>query len=572
MRILIAEDDPVSRRLLQATLTKLGHEVVVAGDGKEAWQILKSEDTPRLAILDWMMPGMDGVQVCQEVRKGQQEPYIYIILLTAKDQKQDILKGFNAGADDYVVKPFDMQELGVRLNAGIRILDLQTRLYIAQQSLEKQATHDVLTGLPNRLLFSDRLTQKLHEAKRSESMLAVMFLDLDHFKMINDTLGHSVGDLLLTQVSERLTKLMRESDTVARMGGDEFTVLLPDIESPKKAAAVARRVLDSLCKPYSLNGREHFVSVSIGIGLYPSDGNDVETLVRNADTAMYRAKEKGRNRWQLFTESLNSEAARRMKLANDLHRALTSDEFVLHYQPRVDLGSREILGVEALIRWRQQDSGLVYPGDFIQAAEENGLIIPLTQWVLKTACEQNKVWQEMGFAPIEVAVNISAHHFREEGLVEDTANACKDAGLEPKYLTLELTEGTLMHSPEMAIETLKKLRKTGAKIAIDDFGTGYSSLSYLKRFPADCVKIDRSFVRDISLDPDDAAIAAAIVAMAHSMKLKVVAEGVETLEQLNFLRSLKCDEMQGYFISRAVPADEITQLLEQTKKRVGKAA
>jgi len=561
MRILIAEDDPVSRRLLETALIKSRYHVITACDGSEAWNILRTEGAPRLAILDWMMPGMDGVQICREVRKLRGGPYVYIILLTARDRKQDLLEGMNAGADDYIIKPFDVGELRARLYAGKRILDLQTELLCTREILEEQVTHDLLTGLPNRLLFGDRLTQRLAQSRRSRKPLAIMFLDLDHFKLVNDTLGHNVGDNMLKQVAERLAVAVREADTVARMGGDEFIAILSDISQPQDAAAVAQRVLKTLSEPFVLNNQELFISASIGISVYPSDGADSETLVKNADAAMYRAKDQGRNRWLFYTEDLGAVASERVKLETGLHRALERGEFVLYYQPQVDLKTGGLIGAEALLRWRHPELGLLSPAQFIPLAEETGFILPIGEWVLRTACAQNKAWQDAGFPPMDIAVNVSAVQFQRDDMVDTVRQVLEETGLEPHYLSLELTESILMRNPEAAAGILRNLKTLGVQISIDDFGTGHSSLSYLKRFPTDIVKIDQSFVRDVASDPDDAAIAGAMVAMAHSMSLRVIAEGVETLGQLHFLRSLNCDQMQGFFVSRPLPSEEFVDVL-----------
>lgn len=569
MRILIAEDDPVSRRLLQALLVKWGYEVVVTRDGEEAWSVLQQENAPRLVIVDWMMPGMDGVQICRRVRDRHDSLYTYILLLTAKSQKEDIIRGIRAGADDYITKPFDANELNARLRAGKRILDLQSELISTRETLRVQATHDPLTNLPNRLLFSDRLTQRLADARRQKQALAVMYLDLDRFKIINDTLGHNLGDLLLKEVAQRLLHCLRDSDTLARMGGDEFTIILTNIESTDNATIVAEKVLDSLSGPFFLAGRELFISASIGISLYPSDGTDVETLVKNADTAMYRAKEQGRNMYQLYTESLNTAALEWMTLENSLRKALERQEFLVYYQPRVDMHTERILGTEALVRWQHPEYGIVPPAQFIPLAEETGLIMPISEWVLHAACLQNKAWQDAGFEPMTIAVNISARQFQQENLVKTITDTLAKTDLRPEHLDLELTESTLMQDPDAAIAVLRELKSMGIRVSIDDFGTGYSSLSYLKRFPVDAVKIDRSFVRDITTNPDDAAIAGAVVAMAHSLKLNVIAEGVETLEQLEFLRNIKCNEMQGYFVSPPVPVDDLNHILREARDLPG---
>lgn len=566
MKILIAEDDSISRRLIEALLQKWGYDTISVDNGSDAWKLLLSDDAPRFAILDWMMPGMDGLQICRSIRARKVEPYTYVLLLTAKSQKEDIILGLEAGADDYLTKPFDPNELRARLHAGQRVLDLQAELLTVRETLKEQATHDPLTGLPNRLLFSDRLNQRLAHASNYQHQLAVMFLDLDHFKLINDTMGHEVGDLLLQAVAERLTTALRQVDTVTRMGGDEFTVILSDIEGPQDAEHIAKRILEAMSTPFALAGQEVFVSTSIGISIYPADGVDAQTLVKNADTAMYKAKELGRNNYQVYTSALNTAVIERMTLENSLRKAIERHEFLVHYQPRVDLKSGTILGMEALIRWQHPEMGLIPPDQFIPLAEDTGLILPIGEWVLYTACAQNKAWQDQGFEPMAVAVNMSAIQVLQGNLVETVKQALEKTGLAPEYLDLELTESTLMHNPDLAVGTLRELKAMGVKVAIDDFGTGYSSLSYLKKFPINTVKIDQSFVKHINSDPDDAAIAGAVVAMAHTLKLNVVAEGVETLDQLEFLRSLNCDEMQGYFISRPVPAHELTQFLMQCRR------
>lgn len=565
MRILVAEDDPVTRRLLQGLLEKWGHKVVATTNGLAALNILQSEDAPQLAVLDWMMPGIDGLEICRHIRQRAVAPYIYILLLTGKSEKQDMIAAMDAGADDYIAKPFDSRELRARLRAGERVLNLESELINARETLRKQATHDPLTGLPNRLLFSDRLKNKLEDSKRHNKQLAVLFLDLDHFKVVNDTLGHNVGDMLLMVVGERLKECLGDNTTFARMGGDEFTIL-SEIDSPEEASGIAEGILRSLSEAVFVDNREFFVSCSIGISVFPSDGEDVETLVKNADTAMYRAKEKGRNNYQFYVQALNSAAFQRIAMEVSLRKSLERQELALYYQPRVDLKTGMMLGAEALVRWRHPELGIISPSEFIPLAEETGLIIPIGEWVIHEACRNNKAWQDAGLPKVEIAVNAAARQLQDANLTQVLRHALSLTGLDPQYLSIEITESTLMHSPDFAAQTLSELKDLGIHISLDDFGTGYSSLSYLKRFPLDAVKIDQSFVRDITTDPDDAAIAGAVVAMAHSLKLKAVAEGVETLDQLEFLRSLGCDEMQGFFISRPVPAGEFVYLLEEAKR------
>ncbi|MDO8586855.1 MAG: EAL domain-containing protein [Armatimonadota bacterium] len=564
MRVLVAEDDAASKLLLRTMLTKWGYEVAVATDGLAARDALFADDAPRLAILDWMMPGMDGPQVCRAVRKRDGQNYTYVILLTAKSSKQDMVEGMESGADDYLTKPFDPSELRVRIRAGERLLDLHSELLSMRESLVRQATHDTLTGLPNRLLFADRLSQSLAHARRYKHSLAVMFLDLDRFKLINDSLGHGAGDELLKQVAERLKGRLKDADTVARMGGDEFTIILTGVSSVSEVAEAARAVSSALADVFWVENREIFASASLGISIYPGHGDDAETLVRNADAAMYQAKENGGNTFLVYAESFNSRAVERMTLDNNLRRAVEGEEFELHYQPQVDLFTGQTLGAEALIRWRCPNVGLIAPTDFIPLAEENGLIWPISGWVLRTACAQRKAWHDAGLPPFQVSVNISPRVFVQQDLLSSVTQALEETGLPGELLNVEITESALMHNVESASALLGKLKDLGVKISLDDFGTGYSSLAQLKHYPFDSVKIDQSFIKDIAVNPDDAAITGAIIAMGHSLKLTVVAEGVETLEQLRFLQKLGCDQMQGYFVSRPVPADGFPELLSQT--------
>ncbi|HZD60788.1 MAG TPA: PAS domain S-box protein [Anaerolineae bacterium] len=454
-----------------------------------------------------------------------------------------------------------VRDINGSVTGGVESFEDITERKQAEEMIRYMAYYDPLTDLPNRVLLNDRLTLALANAHRNNRMLALLFLDLDSFKTINDTLGHTVGDQLLQDVAGRLRKCLREGDTIARLGGDEFTLLLPQIDHAEDAAKVAQRVVEVLEPPFNFEDREFHVTTSIGIALYPSDGEDAQTLLKNADIALYRAKEQGRNNYQLYTPILNAKAFERLAIENSLRRALEREEFVIYYHPQVDLNSQKVVGMEALLRWQHPDRGLISPSDFIPIAEETGLIIPIGEWVLRTACEQNKAWRDAGYSPIRVAVNLSARQFQQRRLVETIEQILKGTLLESNYLELEITESTIMKDTDAAITTLHRLKEMGIKVSIDDFGTGYSSLSNLKRFPIDTLKIDRSFVRDITVDPDDAAIATAIITLAHSLHLKVVAEGVETFEQMELLHSLECDEMQGYIFSHPLPVEEATELL-----------
>jgi diguanylate cyclase (GGDEF)-like protein/PAS domain S-box-containing protein len=437
----------------------------------------------------------------------------------------------------------------------------------AEETIRHLAYHDGLTGLPNRTLFEDRLTVTLAQARRKRRLAAVMFLDLDRFKVVNDTVGHAMGDRLLQSVAERLKALVREGDTVARVGGDEFTLLLPEVGRVEDAVDVAERILETLRDPWPVNGHEFHITTSIGIAMCPGDGEDAESLMRNADTAMYRAKDRGRDNYKLYAPAMNSRIAERLALENSLRHALERDEFVVHYQPQVNLETGRIVGVEALVRWQHPERGLVSPVEFIPVAEETGLIVPLGAWVLRTACAQSKAWQDAGLPPMRMAVNLSARQFQRRDLLDTVAAALAETGLAPEYLQLEITEGAAMQDVDQTLAILRELREAGVQLSIDDFGTGHSSLSYLKRFPIDVVKIDQSFVQDLTLDPNDAAIASTIIVMAHNLGLKVIAEGVETAEQLAFLRERDCDEMQGFLFSRAAPAPELDQMLRRNGRR-----
>jgi diguanylate cyclase (GGDEF)-like protein/PAS domain S-box-containing protein len=436
-----------------------------------------------------------------------------------------------------------------------------------EERIRHMAHHDALTDLPNRVLLYDRVGQLLARARRGGQMLAVLFIDLDRFKNVNDSLGHQVGDRLLQLVAERLRACVRESDTVARLGGDEFVVVVPDLAQPADAAGVAQKLLESLAQPFRIDSHDLHITPSVGICAYPDDGEDVETLMRNADTAMYHAKEMGRNNYQFFTAGMNAAAQHRLALENDLRRALERAELTLHYQPQLDLKTGDIIGFEALARWRHPERGMVPPAQFIPVAEDSGLINRLGEWVLEQACAQAEQWRRAGMPRLQVAVNLSAQQFRREGVAQTVASVLRQTGLPAHCLELEITESVIIQQAGEAVVKLTELNEMDVQLSLDDFGTGYSSLSYLKRFPIDKLKIDQSFVRDISTDPDDAAIVTAIIAMAHSLGLEVIAEGVETAEQLAFLKLLGCDKAQGYYFSKPLPAEEFESLLRDWTPR-----
>jgi diguanylate cyclase (GGDEF)-like protein/PAS domain S-box-containing protein len=430
-----------------------------------------------------------------------------------------------------------------------------------EERVRHLAHHDFLTDLPNRVLLSDRIARAISMAHRTASQVAILFLDLDRFKNVNDSLGHSIGDKLLQEVAHRLRACIRASDTVSRLGGDEFVLLVPDVTEPASVAVMAQKVLEAVARPYSIEGHELMSSPSIGIAVFPSDGEDVETLLRNADAAMYHAKESGRNNYQFFTPDMNTRATERLSMERSLRRALERGELRLYYQPQYEIASGRIVGMEALIRWEHPEQGLVSPARFMPFAEESGLILPIGEWVLQEACRQNRAWQDAGLKAVRVAVNISALQFRQAGFADTVRAAVERSGLQAHYLELEMTESVIMHDAERVTAALEALKQMGLELAIDDFGTGYSSLSYLKRFPIDKLKIDQSFVRDITTDRDDAAITSAIIALTRNLGLKTIAEGVETREQLEFLRTHGCNEVQGYLLSRPLEAGACAALL-----------
>jgi diguanylate cyclase (GGDEF)-like protein len=431
------------------------------------------------------------------------------------------------------------------------------------KELAHQAHHDALTGLPNRLIFNECLNQALARAKRKRGMLSVMFLDLDHFKLINDTMGHNLGDLLLMEVAERIRQTLREGDTIARQGGDEFLVLLPEINDEQEVVSVTERILGVFTHPILLEGNEVYMSTSIGISLYPNDGTEMETLVKQADTAMYYAKEQGKNNYQFYTAGLNIKANQLLSTENSLRKALARGEFILHYQPQVDIESGCIVGLEALIRWNSAEQGIVPPFSFIPIAEETGLILPIGEWVLRTACVQNKAWQEQGYPHLRMSVNISARQFRELKFVELVEGILKETGLDAQWLEIEITESIAMENSNASVEMLSRLKNLGVQISIDDFGTRFSLLNYLRRMPIDTLKIDQSFIQDISSGENGEEVVTAIIQLAKSLRLKVIAEGVETDTQWSFLKEKRCDEMQGFLFSKAVPPQEVEKLFGQ---------
>jgi diguanylate cyclase (GGDEF)-like protein/PAS domain S-box-containing protein len=454
-----------------------------------------------------------------------------------------------------------------------------TERQIVQEKIRYQAMHDLLTGLPNRTLFNEQLSVSLTQVCNSQSMLAVMFLDLDRFNTINDTLGHAVGDRLLQEVAKRLSSCLRQNDILARWGGDEFTLLVSQTNSADEVAKIAQRILNVLKPAFNLEGYSQacrstslHISSSIGITLYPQDGEDAETLLRNSAAALHRAKQQGRNNFQFYTAAMNSQACELLVLENELHHALKRREFVVYYQPQVNTTTGEITGMEALVRWQHPKFGLVAPDKFIPLAEETGLIVPIGEWVLKTACAQNKAWQDAGLPPLRVAVNLSVRQFQQPLLLNIVSQTLQETGLSPQFLDLEITETIAMQNVELTKAILSELHQMGVYLSIDDFGTGYCSLGYLKQFPLHTLKIDKSFVRDLATDPQNAGIINAIMMLGRGFNLRVIAEGVETEAEKDCLLSFQCEEMQGYLSSPPLPAEEATKLLQNSYSMSGKSS
>src|SRR5712691_7553091 len=488
--------------------------------------------SPSLVLLDLSLPDSYGFDTFLKVYAHS--PKVPIIVLTGHDDQTVALSAVKTGAQDFLVK-------------GKRY----------QEQLEYQANYDALTGLPNRNLLHDRLKQSVF-AQRFVRSIGVVFIDIDHFKFVNDSLGHSTGDKLLQKVAQRLTETVRDGDTVARLGGDEFILILNDQPGQEMIYRAMQRIINKVAEPINVDGQELMVTCSAGISLYPQDGPDVETLLKNADAAMYQAKEKGRNNFQFYTAEMNRQVSERLKTETSLRRALERDEFELYYQPRFNVGSGALVGCEALLRWQHPERGLLLPERFIALAEETGLIVPIGEWVLRSACDQARAWQKDGCAPIAVSVNLSMRQFRQEALANAIDDALRRSGLEPRLLEMELTESLIMHDTEVAIRILLRLREIGVDISVDDFGTGHSSLSYLTKLPISALKIDQSFVQDIegSGRADEGLVAQTIISLARNLKLKVVGEGVETAAQFEFLKKHDCDEAQGFHLGKPMPASE----------------
>ena len=553
-RVLLIEDNPGDVRLIREMLSE-GEDVLFhldcVGRLSQGLEYLSTRTTG-VVLLDLSLPDSYGFDTFLKVYAHS--PKVPIIVLTGHDDQTVALSAVKTGAQDYLVKGKLDRELLLRSMQ----YSIERKRY--QEQLEYQANYDALTGLPNRNLLHDRLRQSVF-AQRFVRSIGVVFLDIDHFKFVNDSLGHNTGDKLLQKVAERLSESVRDGDTVARLGGDEFILILNDQTGQEVIYRAMQRIISKVSEPIEIDGQELLVTASAGISLYPQDGPDVETLLKNADAAMYRAKEKGRNNFQFYTVEMNRQVNERLKMESSLRRALERKEFELYYQPRIHVENGALVGCEALLRWQHPELGLTLPERFIGLAEETGLIVPIGEWVLNAACAQARAWQDAGAAPITVSVNLSMRQFRQEALAGAVDDALRQSGLDPRRLEMELTESLVMQDTEAAIRVLERLREIGVDLSVDDFGTGHSSLSYLTRLPISALKIDQSFVQDIkgTGSADEGIVAQAIISLAHNLKLKVVGEGVETGAQFEFLKKHSCDEVQGFYFGKPMPASDFAR-------------
>jgi len=521
-----------------------------------------NKNTYTVMLLDLSLPDGSGIRILNKAH--QIVPDMPIIIITDQEDDELAIKAVKSGAQDFIVKnTFDASLLFRSIRHAIERKRLWVKLAQTEKREHYLATRDVLTGLPNRHTYNDRLKRGLQYCKRYGGKLAVMFMDLDRFKFINDTLGHKVGDLLLKEVAERIQTCLRDTDIVARLGGDEFIFLLPKIDQSLKAAKVAKHILKVLNKSMYIESQEIYISASIGIAMYPSDGDTATKLIQNADMAMYSAKESGRNKYDFFTKKMNQVVTNRLRLENDMRAALKNNEFYLEYQPVIDSQTQKMVGNEALIRWRHPKKGRLYPKSFITIAEETRQIIEIGNWVLEQACIQNKKWQDRAFSTLRIAINVSAVQFTQTNFVQKVRDILIRTDMDGKYLELELTEGILMQDTDLTINVLSELRSMGVRISIDDFGTGYSSMSYLKTFPLDILKIDQSFIKDLPHDAKDSAIVTAIAEMARGLSLEIIAEGIETKEQNEFVKKIGCHCMQGFYLQKPVAAASITKYIKQ---------
>ena len=574
--LLVVDDNPINLGVVAEHLVELGYQVLVALDGEEALR-RAAFGHPHLILLDVMMPGMDGFETCRRLNAAPETSDIPVIFMTALDDVADKVAAFDAGGVDFISKPFQFRELLARVRTHLALREARERVIVQNQALEQEvaaraeaeariryiAMHDSLTGLPNRAMFLDSLGAALADARGSGGKVAVLAIGLDHFRAINDAQGHLVGDQMLESVAARMIACLRAEDIAARIGGDEFVVALPNVESAADAQAVAEALLKALNQPLLVNGTTLRVTASIGISLYPEDGGDPTGLIRAADAAMYRAKKGRRGAIGLFSHTLSTASERWHTLSHDIAGACERGELQLHYQPQLSIAESKIIGAEALIRWNHPTLGMIQPDLFVPLLEERGMMVEVGRWVIETACREAMRWRGEGLPAVRMSVNLSAQQFYHDDLVDTVARALEESGLDPKWLELELTESLALDDSEAMIRIMCDLKSLRISLSLDDFGTGWSSLAYLRRFPLDRLKIDRTFIRDLSYHESSAAIVRSIIGLARQLGLDCIAEGVETEAQRAFLLEQHCLIMQGFLFSQPLAAEQMRALLQE---------
>ncbi|MGZ8843343.1 MAG: putative bifunctional diguanylate cyclase/phosphodiesterase [Pyrinomonadaceae bacterium] len=575
--ILIIDDVEQIRLLLRELLSE--HECVLAASAEEALAVLENRRF-NLVLSDINMPGISGIDLVPRILA--KSPETVVVMVSGEQTIESAIEAMRAGAFDYVTKPLDLRHVHAAVDRALaqhKLLSEKRRYEDHLEELVKERTaeiehlayYDRLTDLPNRSLFADRCAQAMAIAQRKEGLVGVLLVALDRFKKVTETLGHAAGDVVIMEAAARLEKCVAEGDTLARIDGDEFALLLTAVRDSGDLAEASLEIAEVFKDPFHLAGHQVYVTTSTGISVFPNNGEDASTILKNAGAALYRAKKMGGNNYQYYAAHMNSQAVRRLALETGMRHAIENHEFIPYYQPIVNLATTEVIGAEALLRWHHPDEGVLLPARFIAVAEDTGLILDIGEKAMRTACAQTRAWHDQGCGSLNIAVNVSARQLRQKHFLDRLVETLIETRLDPTYVELELTETTIMENTDVTGKLLAQIRNLGMKVAIDDFGTGYSSLSYLKKLPIDTVKLDRSFVRGATTDPDDAALVMAIITLAHNLKLKVIAEGVETPEQLTFLRLLRCDEAQGFLFGKAVPADVFEASIVIDPRRKGHA-
>ena len=548
--VVLADDDPSIRLMVRHVLEDENYEIVEAEDGLDAIKAVEKQH-PALVLLDAVMPGLDGFTTCQQL-KDRGHVDVPVIMLTGLDDDASVERAYEVGAIDYITKPIKWAVLKHRVRSIVKSV-------MAERKIQRLEYRDTLTQLPNRLLFNDRLDQAIVRAERRRESIALMVVDIDDFKLVNDSFGHEAGDKLIKAVGELLSKSLRRADTVARLGGDEFAIIIENVDGEDDATSIADNLTTILKHNVRLDEQETFTSASVGIAMFPDDGMDASTLLKNADTAMFRAKEQGRGSFQFYKAEMSVNAMERLELENSIRQAIDKNEMIIHYQPTIDIHNNEISGVEALLRWQHPEKGIINPEDFLQAAIDSGLIVSIGEWMIETICHQLRVWKDAGMENQNVSINLTTKQFKDQDLVGIFKVAMEKHQIEGAELTIEVTEKTLISSEGEIEETLNKLHEMGLLIAVDDFGIGFASLTNLKDLPIDVVKIDEKFIAGVPENEQDVAVVTAIAGLTRGLKLKLLAEGIENERQLNMLKGLGCQYAQGYYWSKALPADQYEQ-------------